>query len=160
MNIFFKDLLDIRFGFIIWSMSHPLTWRRWGVYTAASHQGSIKTIWLHFWRCTQSMISSLLCKHLLMDCCCVSFAGLCVRWTWPPRRIALVRSSCALESVAPSSGLDPHSSSPLWYVRIHLHSSKYSYIYIEFNTTPTKCSVFSTRATKEPCLSESEYPVF
>ena len=38
------DILDVYFDLLFWSMSHLLTWRKWGciAYTASSHQVAVR----------------------------------------------------------------------------------------------------------------------
>ena len=37
-------------------MSNLLTWRSWGVYAVASHEGAIHMVWLHFREAVMSAI--------------------------------------------------------------------------------------------------------
>ena len=57
-----KHLINIKI--VLGPMSHLLTWRRQGLcpFTAYSHQGAIKTLWLHF------HIQSLVLKSYLLIC--------------------------------------------------------------------------------------------
>ena len=53
-----KHLLNVYFDFLVWSMSRPLKMEEAGfmTYTAASHQGAIEMIWLHFYGAVTSSI--------------------------------------------------------------------------------------------------------
>ena len=46
-NIFDKHSFHVYLAFLVWSMSHLLTWRKRGLY-CSQPLGVIKTIWLHF----------------------------------------------------------------------------------------------------------------
>ena len=44
--IFEKNKLDIQFDLLVWSVSHPLTWRRRGLWPILTE--AMRTVWRHF----------------------------------------------------------------------------------------------------------------
>ncbi len=70
-TIFGKNLFDVCFDFLVWPMSHLLTWRGAGfmTYTAASHQGANEMVWLHFFgemSCRPSLYTVCGCEFVLL----------------------------------------------------------------------------------------------